>query len=113
MARSIEQGEIVPVEPGPTIADGLKPTRVGKLNFEIAKEHLAGCYTVEDREIGRALVRLLLLGKTLVEPSGAAALAVALGGKLPGSPRRVGVILSGGNIAPERLAQLLAEHAGL
>jgi len=111
MARSMERGEVVPVDPGPTIADGLKPTRVGALNFAIAREHLAGSYTLEDDEIGLALVRLLLRGKTLVEPSGAAALAVALRGKLPGSPRRVGVILSGANIAPDLLSRLLAEHS--
>jgi threonine dehydratase len=110
MARSLAAGERVSVEPGPTIADGLKPTMVGAHNFAIAREHLAGAFTVDDDEIGRTLVALAVRAKLVVEPSGAAALAAVLAGKLPGRPRRVGVILSGGNVAPELLAALLARH---
>ncbi len=109
MAQSLAAEEIVPVSPGPTIADGLKPTRVGKLNFDIARQYVAGSYTVSDDEIRRALVALLLHGKMLVEPSAAAALAVALRGNLPGAPKRVGVILSGGNIDPKLVAELVSD----
>jgi len=110
MARSLAAGERVAVAPGTTIADGLKPVRVGARNFAIARTHLAGAVTVDDGELGRALVALLLAGKTLVEPSGAAALAAALRG-LPSGAARVGVILSGGNVAPELITRLLQEHA--
>lgn len=112
LARSLAAGEIVAVTPGPTLADGLKPTRVGELNFAIAKQHVAGSYTVNDTEIKRALLALLLEAKLLVEPSAAAALAVVLRANLPGAPERVGVILSGGNIDPKLLTQLLAEGTG-
>jgi threonine dehydratase len=111
MGRSLAAGSRVPVPPGPTIADGLKPVMVGERNFAIARAHLAGALTVDDQELGVALVALLLAGKVLVEPSGAAALAAALRG-LPGAPRRVGVILSGGNVAPELVTRLVQEHAG-
>lgn len=111
MGQSLARGEIVAVEPGPTLADGLKPTRVGELNFAIARARLAGSYTVGDDEIGRALITLLIRAKVVVEPSAAAAVAVALRGDLPGNPARIGVILSGGNIAPATLGKLLAEHA--
>jgi threonine dehydratase len=107
MACSIEAGERVAVEPGPTLADGLKPVRVGELNFAIAREHLAGSLRVGDEEIGRALTSLLIHGKVLVEPSGAAALAAALRADLPGKPRHIGVILSGGNLGPEALSELV------
>lgn len=122
MARSLARGERVAVTPGPTIADGLKPTTVGALNFEIARTRVAGSFTVDDDEIGRALVALAVRAKLFVEPSGAAALAAALRGALPGGepgeapenmigrPRRIGVIVSGGNVAPERVAELLARH---
>jgi threonine dehydratase len=109
MRASLERGERVVVQPGPTLADGLKPIQVGAVNFEIARARVAGALTVDDAEIGAALVKLLLLAKLLVEPSGAAALAAALRG-LPGAPRRVGVILSGGNIEPRVLSSLLARH---
>lgn len=111
LARSIEAGERVAVQPGATLADGLKPVRVGELNFEIARQDLAGCERVDDDEIGLALVRLLIRAKLLVEPSGAAGLAVAMRG-LPNAPRRIGVMLTGGNVEPSVLLRILQRHAG-
>ena len=112
LGQSLAAGEITGVDPGPTLADGLKPTRIGELNFAIIRERVAAALTVDDDELGRALVQLLLSAKVLVEPSGAAALAVALRRGLPGAPRRIGVMLSGGNVAPELVGELLATHAG-
>ena len=106
MGQSIARGTIVPVDPGPTLADGLKPTRVGELTFAIARARLAGCETVSDAEIAPAVAHLALLAKLVVEPSGAAGVALALRRAVPGA--RIGIILSGGNIAPDRLAQLVA-----
>lgn len=108
LARSLEAGERVAVPPGPTLADGLKPTMVGQLNFAIARAHVAGSFRVTDESLGAALVALLLHGKVLVEPSGAAGLAVALAGGLPEQPRRIGVMLSGGNVDPTLVARLLS-----
>jgi threonine dehydratase len=112
LARSLDAGERVAVEPQPTIADGLKPVRIGELNFEIARRVVDKAFRVDDVELGRTLVQLLVRAKVLVEPSGAAALAVALRGELPGSPRNVGVLLSGGNVEPAKVAQLLERHGG-
>jgi len=112
MAKSIAAGRRVVVEPGPTLADGLKPVQVGELNLAIAQQHLRGCLLVDDEEIASALVGLLVHGKVLVEPSGAAALAAALCRKIPNAPRRVGVILSGGNVEPSLVADLLARSTG-
>lgn len=112
MARSLAAGERVAVEPGPTLADGLKPVMIGELNFAIARARLSGSFLVDDHALGDALVSLLLATKVLVEPSGAAALAVALRGGLAGAPRRIGVILSGGNVEPTLVARLLGEHGG-
>ncbi len=115
MGRSLAAGHRVAVPPGKTLADGLKPTRVGSLNFEISQPHIADAFTVEDNELGLALVRLLVHAKVLVEPSGAAAAAVAL--RRPNTARRhcpgrrVGVMLSGGNVSPALVAELLARHA--
>ncbi len=113
LAKSLEAGVRVRVEPAQTIADGLRPVRVGELNFAIAQRSVTKAFRVDDEALGRALVHLLLLAKTLVEPSGAAGVAVALGRKLPSDARRVGVLLSGGNVAPEQVATLLARYGGL
>jgi len=68
-ARSVEAGERVDVQPGPTVADGLKPVRVGALNWAIAGGAVAGVFRVDECEIGLAMVRLLIRAKVLVEPS--------------------------------------------
>lgn len=98
MARSLEAGKRVEVAPGPTLADGLKPTMVGERNFRIAQAHVAGSYRVRDDEIRQALTMLLFAGKVLAEPSGAAALAAAFRHELKTQPARIGVIVSGGNV---------------
>lgn len=109
-AESYREGRRVEVKVGATIADGLKPIQVGELNFDIAKEMVAAAVTVDEDAIGRAVVRLLLDAKILVEPSGATACAAALERLVPGSPMRVGVILSGGNVAKERVVDLLGRY---
>ncbi len=110
LARSLEAGKRVAVPPGPTLADGLKPVQVGELNFAIAQKRVRRSYRVTDEELGLTLTRLLVRAKILVEPSGAAALAVALRGDLPRNPARIGVLLSGGNIAPQLVAKLVERY---
>lgn len=110
MAQSLRAGERVAVTPGPTLADGLKPVRVGGLNFAIARRVVRGSFEVDDAALGQALVGLLLHAKVLTEPSGAAGVAALLGGALRG--QRVGVLLSGGNVEPALVGALLARHAG-
>ncbi|MBL4688058.1 MAG: threonine/serine dehydratase [Nannocystaceae bacterium] len=110
MGQSLAAGERVAVPPVPTIGDGLKPVSVGALNFEIAKHRVDRGIVVDDEAMGRTLVRLLISANVLVEPSGAAALSVALDRRLPRPARRIGVILSGGNIEPSQLAQLIAKY---
>ncbi len=109
MGQSLRAGTIVPVHPAPTLADGLKPTRVGQLTFAIAAAAGVTAHTVDDGALAAALAHLALRAKLVVEPSGAAGVALALrSGALQRAPRRIGVILSGGNISPERLAELLS-----
>lgn len=116
LACSLEAGERVRVEPGPTLADGLKPVMVGALNFEIAKRYLTGSYRVDDDELGRALVCVLTRAKLLVEPSGAAGVAAILREAarlreqlgIVDRPLRCGVVLTGGNVEPSLVAELLA-----
>jgi threo-3-hydroxy-L-aspartate ammonia-lyase len=119
LARSLEAGERVRVEPGPTLADGLKPVMVGALNFEIARRGVAGSFRVDDEELGRALVSVLLRAKILVEPSGVAGVAAILreASRLREQlvdrlgvidrPLRCGVLLTGGNVDPALVAELL------
>jgi threonine dehydratase len=109
LRQSLGRGELCDVVPGPTLADGLKPTRIGELNFEILKGRVTDSFAVDDREIGEALVRLLVRAHLLIEPSAAAALAVALREPLDGA-QTVAVLVSGGNVAPELVAELIEQH---
>ncbi|MGB9178754.1 MAG: threonine/serine dehydratase [Pyrinomonadaceae bacterium] len=105
--QSLECGERVEIPPPPTIADGLRVQTPGALTFPVTRKNAEEVLTVSDDEIIAALRFILFRMKILVEPSGAAAAAAALAGKLPREVKRVGVVLSGGNIDPETLAQLL------
>jgi len=66
--------------------------------------------TVSDDEIVKTLGFMLFRMKLLIEPSGAAAAAAVFFGKLPPDLRRVGVVLSGGNIDGDALARLLSQE---
>jgi threo-3-hydroxy-L-aspartate ammonia-lyase len=106
---SFRAGERVSIPPPPTIADGIRNLTPGALTFPILRRVLADVLLVSDEEIRDAVGFLLLRAKLLVEPTGAVPVAALLAGKLPlGKGARVGVVLSGGNVDPETLAQLLA-----
>lgn len=106
--QSFIKGERVSIAPPPTIADGLRVQAPGTLTFPILQQNADDVLTVSDDEIVETIKVLLFRMKMLVEPSGAAAAAAVLFRKLPQNLRRVGVILSGGNIDSEALAAMLS-----
>lgn len=103
---SLERGAITPIADNPTIADGLRTVQPGELTFALMRQHLAGVVTVTDAQLITALNLLLWRLKILVEPSGAAAIAALLAGALP-RHRRIGAIVSGGNLDPAALARYI------
>jgi threonine dehydratase len=105
---SLERGAITPIADNPTIADGLRTVQPGELTFAIMREHLAGVVTVTDADMVEALTFLLLRLKILVEPSGAVGVAALLQGAIPRF-RRIGVILSGGNMDAAALAGMVRD----
>ena len=107
--QSFLKGERVSIPPPPTIADGLRVQSPGTLTFPVLQKTAEDVLTVSDEEIIETIKFLLFRAKLLVEPSGAAAAAAVLTGKLPSDARRVGVVLSGGNIDAELLSQILSK----
>ena len=105
--QSFLKGERVSIPPPPTIADGLRVQSPGALSFPIVQQNATDVLTVSDEEIVATIKFMLFRMKTLVEPSGVAAAAAVLHNKLPAESKRVGVIVSGGNIDPDALADLL------
>ncbi|MHB8153702.1 MAG: pyridoxal-phosphate dependent enzyme, partial [Bacillati bacterium] len=71
--------------------------------------HARGVVTVSDDELRAAMRWAFERLKLVIEPSGAAGLAAMLSGRLPDvAGKRVGIIITGGNVDPERFAQLIA-----
>ncbi len=105
--QSLLKGERVMIPPPATIADGLRVQIPGKLTFPITQRLADDVLTVTDEEIVATLRFMLFRMKLLVETSGATAAAAVMFQKLPADVKRVGVVLSGGNIDPELLAGLL------
>ncbi len=106
---SLQKGERVSTPQSHSIADGLLPTTPGEITFPIMQQHLESIALVSDDDMVEALRFLLMRMKIVVEPSGAAPVAALMKGRVIGmSGKRIGVVLSGGNIDPGRLATMLA-----
>ena len=102
--RSLAAGGRVAVEPPETIADGLRVRIPGERTFPVIASLVRRIETVTDDEMKEAMVFALRQLRIVLEPSGAAALAVAL----REGQGRCGVLLSGGNVDPELLAEVAA-----
>jgi threonine dehydratase len=105
--QSLLKGERVTIPPPATIADGLRVQIPGRLTFPITQRLADDVLIVSDEEIVETMRFMLFRMKVLVETSGATAAAAVMFKKLPPDVKRVGVVLSGGNIDPELLARLL------
>ncbi|MDX2149694.1 MAG: threonine/serine dehydratase [Bryobacteraceae bacterium] len=103
---SLRRGERVAIPPPETIADGLRAPQPGALTFPVIQRLVDDIVIVTDEEIRAAMKFLLLRMKIVVEPSGAVGAAAVLSRKLPSGPRRVGVVISGGNVDYQVLAAL-------
>jgi threonine dehydratase len=109
--QSFLKGERVHIPPPPTIADGLRVQIPGVITFPILQKLAEDVLTVSEAEIMETLRLVLFRMKLLVETSGVTAAAAVLFGKLPANARRVGVILSGGNIDAELLARVIGDSS--
>ena len=100
---SLRRGERVPALAPDTLCDGLRAL-LGEPNFRILQAQAPGVVTVEDAETVAAMRSLLAELKLLVEPSSAIALAAVLAQPARFAGRRVGVVLTGGNVDPDHLS---------
>jgi threo-3-hydroxy-L-aspartate ammonia-lyase len=105
--QSFHKGERVEIPVPRTIADGLQQFVPGKLTFPIVQKLVEDILLVSDNELVETLCYILERMKVLVEPSGAAAAAAVRHHKAEFTGRRVGVILSGGNVDLSKLAAYL------
>lgn len=94
---SMQQGEVVRIDKPNTIADGLLTT-VGDKNFPIIKQLVKGVLVVNDQEIVEAMRLIWERMKIIIEPSCAVPFAALLKNKEKFIGKKVGIILSGGNV---------------
>ncbi len=107
MKASVEAGKIVTVK-GTTIADGIAVATPGSYTFPIIQKYLDEIVTVSEEEIADGILVLLESEKTVVEGSGATAVAACLHGKVSGiAGKQVCCVLTGGNIDTTFLANVL------
>jgi threonine dehydratase len=95
-ARSFRTGTRVGIAAPTTIADGLRAS-IGRLNFALLQHYVDDVVTVSESDIIAAMRIVLQDVKLLIEPSAAVPAAALLAGAF-GSARRVGIVLSGGNV---------------
>ena len=96
--RSFKTGTLHTVDNPPTIADGARTPSLGKLTFPLVRENVDDMVTVSDGDLVEAMRFAWERMKLVVEPTGVLGLSAALTRRIDVEGKRVGVILSGGNV---------------
>jgi threonine dehydratase len=107
VTRSFASGTLQSVHNPDTIADGARTSSAGAVTFPLIMRHVHGMCTVTDDELARAMFYLWERMKIIVEPTGALGAAALFEGKIEARGKRVGIIISGGNVDFKSVAALL------
>ena len=105
--RSLREGSIVAIEVPRTIADGAQTQSLGRITFEIIRRDAAAILTASDADLIDCMRLFATRLNMVVEPTGCLGFAAARAEAARLRGRRVGVIVSGGNVDPERYQALL------
>lgn len=109
--QSLRAGRIVRIDTPHTIADGAQTQALGDLTFSIIQSLVSGITTATDAQLVRAMHFFAERMKIVVEPTGALGLAGALHGGIDLKGKRVGVVLSGGNVDMASYGRFLSTPA--
>jgi threonine dehydratase len=105
-ARSVAAGRLIPLEQAATIADGLR-TSLSARTFPLIQQQVDGIVTVSEESIVAAMRRIWEVLKIIIEPSCAVPYAAIMEQKIDVSGKRVGIILTGGNVDLDALPWLV------
>ena len=105
--RSLAEGKIVHIETPRTIADGAQTQHLGNYTFPVLRELVDEVVTVSDAELVEAMKFFAGRMKMLVEPTGCLGAAAAFSGRVDVAGKKVGFVLSGGNVDLARFAELV------
>jgi threonine dehydratase len=109
--QSLRRGEIVHIETPKTIADGAQTQHLGQYTFGIIRRDVADVLTATDAQLVEAMRFFAERMKIIAEPTGCLGFAAARHAGLPLAGKRVGIIISGGNVDLARFAQLTGAAA--
>lgn len=107
--QSLRRGEIVHIPPPRSIADGAIVTHVGSHNFPVIKDLVDDIVVVSDPQLVDAMRFFAERMKIIVEPTGCLGAAAAFSGLYPIAGKRVGIILSGGNVDLAAFSRLILD----
>ena len=110
--QSLRKGEIVHIAVPKTIADGAMVTHIGEHNFEVIRRTVDDIVTVSDAQLVQTMAFFAERMKMIVEPTGCLAAAAALHGVVDVKAKRVGILISGGNVDLSRFAELMQTLEG-
>ena len=96
--RAFRSGKLETIQLPDTIADGARTTSLGKITFALIRQHVDDFLTVTDEELLQSMFFLWERMKIVVEPTGALAACALLRGKIDAKGKKVGVVISGGNV---------------
>jgi threonine dehydratase len=105
--QSLARGERVKIDVPRTLADGAQTQQLGEITFAIIRELVAGVHTATDEQLVQAMRFYAERMKMIVEPTGCLSLAGAQASGVDLKGRRVGIVISGGNVDLARFAQLV------
>ena len=108
--QSLRKGEIVHIPTPNTLADGAQTQHLGEYTFGVIRRDVQDIVTVTDAQLVEAMRFFAERMKLVVEPTGCLGFAAACHAGLPLEGKRVGVILSGGNVDLARFAQLIGSQ---
>jgi len=106
--QSLRTGQIVDIGVPQTIADGAQTSHLGQHNFAVIRRLVDDIVTVSDAQLVDTMKFFAERMKMVVEPTGCLAAAAALQGVYPVAGKRVGILISGGNVDLARFAKLVA-----
>ena len=107
--RSFRGGSIVHIDTPKTIADGAQTQHLGNYTFPIIQRDVNDVLTVSDAELVECMAFMASRMKTLVEPTGCLSFAAARQRKAELKGKRIGILISGGNVDLARFASLVSE----
>ncbi len=106
--QSFRRGEIVHIDTPKTIADGAQTQHLGNYTFAVIKNKVDDIFTVTDEQLIDRMKFYAERMKIIVEPTGCLSYAAALAHKEQFQGKRVGIIVSGGNVDIQHFAQLVS-----